>query len=165
MTDTDRQPTLTGGCQCGKIRYAFYAAPERVHLCHCRMCQKAVGNLFAALAPIRETDFAWTRGRPATFKSSTLADRDYCRDCGTPLSFRYLDGGWIAITIGSLDEPEKAEPTSEYGIEGRIPWVHALSELPGKLTDDHLQASGRDAPVNFQHPDEDTPEGWAPPTA
>ena len=164
MTDAGRQVTLRGGCQCGKIRYALYAMPERVHLCHCRMCQKAVGNLFAALAPIRESDFAWTRGQPASFRSSTLADRDYCRDCGTPLNFRYLESGWIAVSIGSLDEPEKVPPTSEYGVEGRISWVHDLGGLPGRQTDDHLRESGRDAPVNFQHPDAETPEDWAPPT-
>ena len=37
MVETSRQPTLTGGCQCGGVRYALYAEPE-ADLCHCRMC-------------------------------------------------------------------------------------------------------------------------------
>ena len=36
---------LAGGCQCGALRYRLGAMPEDVHLCHCRMCQKASGVL------------------------------------------------------------------------------------------------------------------------
>jgi hypothetical protein len=68
MTDL-RAAVLAGGCQCGAVRYALYARPEGAHICHCRMCQKAVGGPFAALAPIRLANFGWTRGSPGTFLS------------------------------------------------------------------------------------------------
>jgi hypothetical protein len=84
MTDP-HAAVLTGGCQCGAVRYALYARPEGAHICHCRMCQKAVGGPFAALAPVRLADFAWTRGTPDTFLSSSVAARDFCAACGTPL--------------------------------------------------------------------------------
>ena len=45
-----RKPVATGGCQCGAVRYAFYAPLENAHVCHCRMCQRATGGVFAALA-------------------------------------------------------------------------------------------------------------------
>ncbi len=93
---------LTGGCQCGALRYALYAQPEGTHLCHCRMCQKAVGGPFAALAPVRTADFAWTRGTPRTFESSSIALRDHCPDCGTPLTFRYAGSEWVDVTIGKI---------------------------------------------------------------
>jgi hypothetical protein len=38
MNET-RKPVLTGGCQCGAVRYALYATPYNAHVCHCRMCQ------------------------------------------------------------------------------------------------------------------------------
>ncbi len=34
---------LTGGCQCGAVRFRA-AHLGRASLCHCRMCQKAFGN-------------------------------------------------------------------------------------------------------------------------
>jgi hypothetical protein len=43
MTDP-KQPVLSGGCQCGAVRYALYAEPEGASVCHCRMCQKADTN-------------------------------------------------------------------------------------------------------------------------
>jgi hypothetical protein len=44
-------PAITGGCQCGALRYrAEDANSTNPHLCHCRMCQKAAGNYFMPLA-------------------------------------------------------------------------------------------------------------------
>ena len=76
------EPVLTGGCQCGAVRYALYAMPERTSLCHCRMCQKAVGQPFAAYTCVPADKFAWTRGKPPTFRSSTAAERHFCPACG-----------------------------------------------------------------------------------
>jgi hypothetical protein len=51
MPDPEAKRILSGGCQCGAIRYRLTATPERVHLCHCRMCQKAVGVPLEPLRP------------------------------------------------------------------------------------------------------------------
>jgi len=102
---TDAKPLLTGGCQCGAIRYALSAPPRKVSVCHCRMCQKASGAPFASFADIEKTDFTWTRGKPATFRSSSTAERDFCKDCGTPLGFRHIDGPRIEIMTGTFDRP------------------------------------------------------------
>ena len=161
MTETDREPVLTGGCQCGAVRYALYAAPEGTHLCHCRMCQKAVGNVFAALAPVRRADFAWTRGRPAMFLSSTVAERGYCADCGTPLSFGYRDSAWIDVTIGSLDAPERAPPDRHYGTEAAVPWLHLAAPWPRSTTEADMAADRQANLRTFQHPDHDTADWLA----
>ncbi len=150
-----REALLTGGCQCGAVRYALYAPPERVHLCHCRMCQKAVGNAFAALAPVRRADFAWIRGAPTIFRSSSAAERGFCAVCGTPLSFAYSAAAWIDVTIGSLDTPERVVPEMHYGVESRLSWLDRLDALPreesglGGIT-------GGGPVVSYQHPDRDT---------
>ena len=66
---------LTGGCQCGRVRYATSVLPDDVSVCHCRMCQKAVGGPFIALALVHPDQITWTRGKPASFRSSTIATR------------------------------------------------------------------------------------------
>src|SRR4030081_1528149 len=108
---------LTGGCQCGAVRFALSAAPVKVSICHCRMCQKAVGAPFASFADIDRGDFAWTRGEPAAFRSSSLAERDFCRDCGTPLSFRRIDGPRIEIMTGAFDRPDMSGATRQKSTE------------------------------------------------
>lgn len=165
MPETKRRPVLSGGCQCGAVRYALYARPEGVHICHCRMCQKAVGGPFIALAPVRLKDFAWTRGEPRAFYSSSLALRHYCADCGTPLTFHYTDSEWIDPTVGSLDRPGDVAPGSQYGMESRVSWLDDINQWPAKSTDQDMTPERRARIVGYQHPDHDTPPDWAPPRA
>jgi hypothetical protein len=133
--DTGRMPVATGGCQCGAVRYALYVAPQKPHVCHCRMCQRATGGLFAALAGAPKDEFAWTRGAPGLYASSNQATRPYCRDCGTPLGFAYhaVDARQY-VTIGSLDEPARVPITTQYGIESRIPWVSFCEQVAAEPT-------------------------------
>ena len=130
-----RTPVATGGCQCGAIRYAFYAPLENAHVCHCRMCQRASGGVFAALAGGAAANFAWTRGTPSYFASSSLARRAFCAQCGTPLSFKYdTPEARMYTTIGSLDHPEDVKLVKQYGIESRLPWVKFCEEVPEEIT-------------------------------
>jgi hypothetical protein len=134
MTET-RTPVATGGCQCGAVRYAFYAPLENSHACHCRMCQRATGGVFAVLVGSKKADFAWIKGEPAVFASSNLATRAYCRDCGTPLSFSYnTPEARFYVTIGSLDDPEGAPIIKQYGIESRLSWVKFCEDVPAEQT-------------------------------
>jgi hypothetical protein len=155
MAEGERPPVLTGGCQCGAVRYALYAEPTSADLCHCRMCQRAVGNLFMAVAGVPQVQFAWTRGVPAIFRSSSAAERGFCRDCGTPLTFRYLAKEAISVTLGSLDEPAKARPTKQHGIESRVPWWRDLFDLPGMTTADDPPPGGLAALESYQRRDGD----------
>ena len=151
-----RQALLTGGCQCGAIRYALYGQPERVHYCHCRMCQKASGNLFGTGAPVKLTEFAWTRGQPPAFRSSTLGLRYFCPQCGTPLAFHYEGAETISPTLGSFDHPSQVPPTIEYGIEGRLPWLEATPGMQQVTTDSLLSPERKARLRSHQHPDHDT---------
>lgn len=137
-----KTPVATGGCQCGKVRYALYVAPQNSHVCHCRMCQRATGGLFAALAGAPKAEFAWIAGEPAMFASSNLAKRGYCRDCGTPLSFTYdMPEARFYVTIGSLDDPNAAPIVIQYGAESRIEWVKFCEETPIERTGEDAKAA------------------------
>jgi hypothetical protein len=133
--NASRQPVATGGCQCGAVRYAFYSPLENAHVCHCRMCQRATGGVFAALAGAAPGNFSWTHGTPAYFASSNLAKRGFCAKCGTPLSFKYdTANARMYATIGSLDHPERVALVKQFGIESQLPWVKFCEDVPGKRT-------------------------------
>jgi hypothetical protein len=127
------------------------------------MCQKAVGGPFASLAEVRHEDFAWTRGEPQTFRSSSLAERDFCGACGTPLTYREIGGPAIELTTGSFDEPGRVVPAVEVGAESKLGWISTIAHLPSKTTAQNSGAAKLARIVSYQHPDHDTAAGWSPP--
>lgn len=124
-----------GGCQCGAVRYEIEGALENSHVCHCRMCQRATGGLFAALAGTPKDRITWTRQEPAFYESSNLAKRGFCPRCGTPLTFAFNDPkARLYVTIGSLDEPEAAPVRVQYGTESKLSFVSFCEDLPQEIT-------------------------------
>jgi len=131
---------ITGGCLCGSVRYEVTQRPDDdgVGYCHCRMCQKAAGGLFAYLVVFsgaeKAATFRFTQGEPEYYRSSESAERGFCRVCGTPLVFRHSE--YMAVMIGSLDHPEDFPPDAHTGIEGQVPWLKFDDGLPSWRTED-----------------------------
>lgn len=150
----------TGGCQCGAIRFRVEGDLGEACVCHCRMCQKAFGGLYAPLVWVRDTVFTWTRGAPKHFKSSNVVARGFCSNCGTPLTYEAPDG--VAMAIGAFDHPEQIAPRTQYGVEGKLPYMDQIATLPEK----HTLADVATTPylgdiISYQHPDHDT-DVWPP---
>ena len=145
--------SLSGGCQCGAVRFRAERL-GRASICHCRMCQKAMGGFFGPFVDVY--DFAWTRGAPKYFQSSNLVKRGFCGNCGTPLSFE--GPGWpVNIAIGAFDHPEVIEPVLQVGIEGKLPYLDDLIGLPQRAPKEAEMMEGVLASiVSRQHPDHDT---------
>jgi len=90
--------------------------------------------------------------------SSDLAARGFCRDCGTPLYYRFLGGERIGLTIGSFDDPHSIPVLLQFGNEARHPAMSGLSnaEIAGATEDTMAAQVGAIASSNHQHPDHDT---------
>lgn len=152
--------TLSGGCQCGAVRFRLTGAPGVSSVCYCRMCQKASANHAQALVSVGEAGFTWTRGAPSWFQSSNAARRGFCEKCGTPLAYDAPDG--LALSVLTFDDPDAVTPTIAYGVEGKRFWCDAIPALPERHTlEDADAVSFLTTLVNYQHPDHDT-EVWPP---
>lgn len=163
MSGSGQTVEITGGCQCGAVRYRAEGPLAYPHICHCRMCQKAAGNYFMPLANAQKDDFTVTRGEIAWFKSSDPVQRGFCRDCGTPLVFETVSAKHLNIVLGSLDDPASIKPAEQFGLEAKMPWLSELDELPGEATEESEFQDGEALSLiretNHQHPDHDT-EHW-----
>lgn len=133
---SDTRLELRGGCQCGSVRYVALVDDDEAYYCHCRMCQKAFGNLFGVYFFALGRSVRWEAEEPASFRSSMLARRGFCRECGTPLYFEELGSEEIHLTVGSLDEPGRLRPVAHYGFEGHVGAFFTDDGLPRSRTED-----------------------------
>lgn len=132
---TDEVP-LSGGCLCGSIRYRVQH-PPRVHYCHCDMCRRATGSAFAVLAWAPSDSVSWTKGKPTFRRSSPIAERGFCSECGSPLTLAYdASPHEIALQVGSFDDPSRLEPRYNYGSSQRLGWVCCGIDLPHHDTEE-----------------------------
>jgi len=120
------------------------------------------GRAICRAGTVRRESFAWTRGEPGIFMSSSLAQRFFCRHCGTPLGFAYLESPTTSVTIGSLDRPRDVVPTFNCGMESRLDWLDVLGAIPADPTEGVVPAERLARVVNRQHPDRETPPDWRP---
>jgi hypothetical protein len=125
---------MTGGCQCGRVRYEVQVAKDDAYWCHCRMCQKATGGMAAAFVEVPVAAVHWL-SEPDWYESSPIAKRPFCAKCGTPLGFAWRDGtGGHDLTVGSFDDPSRFKPVSHSGAEAIIEaWLNT-AHLPRHFT-------------------------------
>jgi len=143
--------TLSGGCQCGAVRFRAEGEPGRSSLCWCRMCQKAFGGPFGALVTVNVAALTWTRGERAVFQSSDAVKRGFCAACGTPLTYEYSDEK-IDLAVFAFDDPSAVEPVVQLAIENRPAWMEHLADVPVRPP----VGGSSVAVVSRQHPDHDT---------
>ena len=147
---------FSGGCQCGAVRFHATEVGD-AGFCHCRMCQKAFGNVGAALITVPVADLRWTRGRPSEFRSSPVVARGFCNQCGTPLYM--LEDGWSVydMAMGAFDHPSDLPPPDHaVGVESKVSWFDCLHALPTKTTQEDRTPQDLARLKSLQHPDHDT---------
>lgn len=133
---------MTGGCQCGAVRYAVSIDDDDAYLCHCRMCQRAIGNVSVAFKSVRRADVRWD-GEPSWYASSPIAKRPFCARCGTPLGFAYDDSDKMDLNVGTFDDPGRFVPRHHFGIETRLDQWLDTSGLPGYRLEDSPETVDR----------------------
>ncbi len=128
--------TVSGGCACGRIRYSARIENDEAYLCHCRMCQRATGSISIAFKNVKKSDVAWEQ-EPDWYRSSPIAHRPFCRDCGTSLGFAFPDSENMDLTIASLDDPSRFRPKHHFGAESiHRAWIDTKG-LPEYRTDEY----------------------------
>lgn len=135
--------SMSGGCQCRRVRYQARIASDEGYLCHCNHCRHATGGASIAFVNVALADVRWTGEPPDYYQSSPIAKRPFCSTCGTPLGFQFLDGTNMDLTLGSFDEPGFFRPTSNFSVETMLTAWSDTSHLPGKRLDEHAAVADR----------------------
>jgi hypothetical protein len=75
-------------------------------------------------ADFNVSDLVWTQ-KPDIWSGSDIAERGYCKDCGSSMSMTYLfDKATVAVTLGSVVEAQPAIPRPQKHIflASKAPW-------------------------------------------
>lgn len=127
MTRPSDPRVLTGGCQCGSVRYEIHGAPEQIYVCHCLECRKQSASAFGISVIVRSADLKfkgelrrWTR---PTDSGNTLAC-NFCPICGS----RVMHGDperdeTVSIKGGSVDGGVSLEGAQHLWVSRKLPGV------------------------------------------
>ena len=122
------QIPLTGGCQCGKLRYELSETPRMVYCCHWTSCQKITASAFSITAVVIEEAFHLTAGQPHAVQRTADSGRVYaywvCPDCGSCVTGApRVAGAFRGVRAGSLDDTSWLRPTAHIWTRSKQPWV------------------------------------------
>ena len=133
---SDDEKITKGGCLCGNVRFEVKGPLRNVVNCHCSMCQKLHGS-FGAHTKARKVNISVTYDKGlAWYKTSEVARRGYCRDCGSSLFWEPFEYDATGILAGSLDGPTNlktighifvGEKSDFYDLEDELPKFEASS--------------------------------------
>lgn len=101
---------LTGGCQCGAVRYEITEAAHALYVCHCLECRKQSASAFGISLDVRRSAFRVIQGALKSWSRPTDSGGRrkcfFCPECGSRVWHESEPPGErIALKGGSLDTP------------------------------------------------------------
>lgn len=105
---------MTGGCQCGGLRYVVSALPLVFYHCHCTQCQKQSSSAFGQSLRVAASSFCH-EGSFATFTREAASGRHlighFCPSCGGRV-WHARAGATDALNVkaGTLDDTSWLRP-------------------------------------------------------
>lgn len=125
---------LTGGCQCGAVRYRILSFPLTLYCCHCRECQRQSSSAFGMSMQVESSaiDVAWQEmGCHIRSEGETRAVEGwFCKKCGVRLFHRRPGRADVAnVKAGSLDDTSWLRPIGHIWMASAQNWVTVPSRL------------------------------------
>lgn len=123
--------TIRGSCLCGAVTYEIAGSFLGAGHCHCGMCRKAHGAVYATWGFIRPDQFRWTSDEAhiGRYSTSPGQERCFCRKCGSPLVATH-DGKVSEVVLGSVDGDPGVRPEAHIFVRFKAPWHEITDTLP-----------------------------------
>ena len=118
---------LTGGCNCGDVRFEITTLPKLTWICHCRECQRFTGGGGMTNVVFEKKDVHFTKGKPISKgeigTSGGPTRRGFCASCGCSLTaqadiFPEVHG----ICASAFDDPSILKVVAHIWTDSMQPW-------------------------------------------
>jgi hypothetical protein len=116
---------LTGGCNCGAVRFEVSAPPLSAVYCHCRRCQRRTGAAASANARVVPGSFQVVSGedRLRAWKPPDGGEKWFCGECGGHLfSQNPQDHSQVRVRMGAFDRDPGVRPSVRQFVAYAAPW-------------------------------------------
>lgn len=133
---------VSGRCLCGAVSFAATLKDGGMGVCHCGQCRRWTSGVFMYLSILPETLEITGRDSLAGYRSSNIAERGFCRTCGTSLFWRLHDGSQIDVSAQALEDPSRFPFETEVFFDDK-PSNYAFANATTKLTSAASAALGQ----------------------
>ncbi len=116
---------LTGGCNCGIVRFEVNAPLVVAHYCHCRRCQRRSGTAASINARAAAGSVHVVAGADhlSAWTPEDGREKWFCGECGSALfSSRPGFADPIGIRMGAFDEDPGIRPSARFFVAYAAPW-------------------------------------------
>jgi hypothetical protein len=116
---------ITGGCNCGAVRFEVTEAFVSANYCHCRRCQRRSGTGASANAKTAPGSLHVLSGedRIRAWRPERGWEKLFCADCGSALFSRDPgDHEQSAVRLGALDGDPGIRPQVHQFVAYAAPW-------------------------------------------
>ena len=113
---------ITGGCNCGAVRFEVTQPFEAAMYCHCTRCQRRTGTAASANARTAPEAFRLIKGedRLRSWEPPDGAPKFFCGDCGSAVFSR--SSGSIGVRLGALDSDPGIRPAYRQYVAYAAAW-------------------------------------------
>ena len=108
---------LTGGCNCGAVRFQVTEPLVYAYYCHCTRCQRRSGAGAAPGAIPALGSFELTQGEDAltSWSAGDGFDKQFCATCGSHVLASDPSGsGLVSIRMAAFDGDPGIRPTARH---------------------------------------------------
>lgn len=124
----------TGGCLCGAVRYRATAQPIVTRVCWCRVCQyvgAGSGTVNVCFPSAAVSTEGVLQDYELTADSGNRMHRRFCPTCGTHVfTASEARPHLVFVRVGTLDDPEIAQPAMTIWTESAPSWACFDERLP-----------------------------------
>jgi hypothetical protein len=116
---------LTGGCNCGAVRFEVTGPLTIASYCHCKRCQRRCGAAASANAHPAPDTFRIVAGEDKlrVWSPDDGGEKWFCGDCGSSLFGRNPNhADPIGIRMGAFDSDPGIRPSIRQFVAYAAPW-------------------------------------------
>jgi hypothetical protein len=116
---------LTGGCNCGAVRYEVTEPLPMASYCHCKRCQRRSGAAASPSAHPAPGSFRIVKGedRLKSWNPEGGGEKLFCGDCGSSV-YAHNPGhpDSIGVRMGTFDEDPGVRPSVRQFVASAVVW-------------------------------------------